>query len=194
MTARDSKRVYGEYLVLSAQAGSRADFARLAALWQPALGRYALRVTGDADMAADALQDAWLDIVKGLPRLHDAAAFPAWAYRIVTRKCAARIRGRQRQRAGQTALAAEPVVHSVDGAGLAESRADLGAIAAAMTALPDDQRAAIALHYRDGLSVAEIAVALACPAGTVKTRLMHARRRLQAALSAKPEGGFDDQN
>jgi DNA-directed RNA polymerase specialized sigma24 family protein len=48
--------------------------------------------------------------------------------------------------------------------------------------LPPDQRAPIALFHFEGLSVAETAVALDVPAGTVKTRLMHARRKLKAAL------------
>ena len=43
-------------------------------------------------------------------------------------------------------------------------------------------RAAIALFYLEDMSVAEMAVALDVPAGTVKTRLMHARRKLRAAL------------
>ena len=49
-----------------------------------------------------------------------------------------------------------------------------------MKLLPQDQRTAIALFYRDELSVAEIAEALAIPIGTVKTRLFHARRTLSA--------------
>ena len=53
---------------------------------------------------------------------------------------------------------------------------------AAIAALPADHRSAIALFYLEDMSVAEIAVALTMPAGTVKTRLMHARRKLRAAL------------
>ena len=54
------------------------------------------------------MQAGWADIVRGLPRLDDAHAFPAWAYRIITRRCAGRIRSNQRQRALAAALAAEP--------------------------------------------------------------------------------------
>lgn len=52
----------------------------------------------------------------------------------------------------------------------------------AMRELPAEQRAAIALFHLEELSVAEVAVALDVPVGTVKTRLMNARRRLRAAL------------
>ena len=52
----------------------------------------------------------------------------------------------------------------------------------AMAGLPPEQRAAIALFHLEEMSVAEVAVALDVPAGTVKTRLMNARRKLRAAL------------
>jgi RNA polymerase sigma-70 factor (ECF subfamily) len=51
--------------------------------------------------------------------------------------------------------------------------------------LPAEQQAAVALFYLEEMSVAEVAVALDVPAGTVKTRLMHARRKLRAALGGE---------
>lgn len=56
---------------------------------------------------------------------------------------------------------------------------------AAVQALPPVQRAALALFYFEDLSVGEISVALDVPAGTVKTRLMHARRALRAVLDGE---------
>lgn len=58
-------------------------------------------------------------------------------------------------------------------------------VARAVAELPPDQRAAVALFYLEDLRVAEIAAALDVPAGTVKTRLMHARRKLRAALEGE---------
>lgn len=189
---RDRKRVFEEYLVVSAQAGDRQAFERLATHWQPALMRHACRLTGDQDMAADTLQDAWLDIVRGLPRLKDAAAFPAWAYRIVTRKCANSIRKVQRVRRTKEAYAAQPAPAD-EGQARTEARADLAAVSDAIAALPPEQRSAIALYHLEDMSVAEIAIALSIPAGTVKTRLMHARRKIRAALETTLEGGCDEQ-
>ena len=55
----------------------------------------------------------------------------------------------------------------------------------AIQSLPHDQRATIALFYLEELSVAEVAVALDVPAGTVKTRLMHARHKLRAIIEGE---------
>jgi len=180
---RDRKRILSEYLVISAQGGDRAAFARLVRLWQADLLRHAVRLADEREAGLDALQDAWLDIVRGLPRLTEAAAFPAWAYRIVSRKCARSIRGKQAGRATIRALTDENRDASVDGVGEAERAADTGAIRLAMADLPHDQRLALALYHQDGLSVAEIAVITETPAGTVKTRLMHARRKLAVVLN-----------
>lgn len=193
---RDSKRVFGEYLVLAAQSGDRTACGQLVRLWQPALLRHALRLTGEAELARDTLQEAWVDILRGLGGLSDAAAFPAWAYRIVTRKSAATVRGLQRRRQTGEALAAEPVV--VDrGEADAEALADRGPLARALAALPVEQRHAMALFYLDDFTVAEIAVALSVPAGTIKTRLMHARGKMRAALDLSTsqlsdQGGSND--
>ncbi len=71
----------------------------------------------------------------------------------------------------------------------AEFAIDLARIGAAIADLPSEQRAALALFHIENLSVAEIAVALDVPPGTVKTRLMHARRKVRAQL----DGGNDEQ-
>ncbi|WP_300527839.1 RNA polymerase sigma factor [Maricaulis sp.] len=184
---RDKKRVLGEYLVAAAQAGDRKAFDRLARLWQPDLLRHAYRLCGEADAAQDVLQEAWLDIVRGLGGLQDGAAFPAWAYRIVTRKTAAMIRKRQSARRTRAAIEAEPV-QAVDGSAELEQRLELNQVARALAQLPPDQRSAMALYHRQEMSVAEIAVVLDVPAGTVKTRLMHARRKIRAALETAENG------
>jgi RNA polymerase sigma-70 factor (ECF subfamily) len=79
----------------------------------------------------------------------------------------------------------------VDGAAIAEHRADMAPVQRAIAALPQDQRVAFALYHAGELSIAEIAVALDVPPGTVKTRLMHARRKIRAAL--EPKGDQDVQ-
>ena len=63
-----------------------------------------------------------------------------------------------------------------------ETAAELASVAAAISKLPAPQRAALALFYIEDLSIAEIAIATDVPPGTVKTRLMHARRKVRELL------------
>lgn len=178
---RDSERIYDEYLVAAATSGDDAALARLVQRFQPRLLRHAWRLLGDGDRARDVVQDAWIGIVRGLD---DAAAFPAWALRIVTRRCG-RVRGGDRadEASGNDALdaIASPDVDE------AERMTESALVVRAMAALPTAQRATLSLFYAESLSVAEIAVALDVPPGTVKTRLMHARNRLRALLD-EPHG------
>jgi RNA polymerase sigma-70 factor (ECF subfamily) len=139
---------------------------------------------GDRALADEAVQAAWLDIVRGLASLRDERAFPAWAYRITTRKASAGIgeatqRGRAEQWACQAADAEAAAEHPSGAA------VDKAALRRAVSKLPPGHRAAVALHYFEELSIAETAVALGIPAGTVKTRLMHARAKLRAALEGE---------
>lgn len=185
MGRRDLDRVLDAYLVAAARAGDRRAERDLIARFQPRLLAHAWRLTGDANLAQDAVQEAWLRIAKGLKRLRDDAAFPAFAFQIVTRCCAQAIGRLKRDRDLSAAVGAEPAPEARD----ADRDADLAKVRAAMAALPGDQRAAMALFHFEGFSVAETAAALDVPAGTVKTRLMHAREALRAML----DGGADEQ-
>lgn len=184
---RRSDRIVEEYLVISARLGSRPALERLVALRGPRLLAHATRLMGDREEARDVVQDSWVDIVRGLSRLTDPRAFPAWATRIVTRRCARTIRGKVRVRklAQDFGVTAE-TTSAPDG----ERAVDAVVIRRAIAALPEGQSAAIALFYLDEMSVAEISVALDIPIGTVKTRLMHAREKLKTAL----KGELDDQD
>jgi RNA polymerase sigma factor (sigma-70 family) len=176
--ARDRERLLDAYLVASARLGNREAFASLVRRWNGKLVAHAWRLLRDRDGAKDAVQESWAEIVRGLSRLRDENAFAAWAYRIVSRRCArqiGRIQGNRRL--------AEEMAAALGEDGIAEpSSPDIDALRKAIRALPPEQEAAITLFYLEELSVAEVAVALDVPAGTVKTRLMHARRKLRAVL------------
>jgi RNA polymerase sigma-70 factor (ECF subfamily) len=184
---RRTARLFDEYLAAAARAGDRGAFGRLAERWQPKLLAHAWRLLGDPEAARDVVQDAWIDIARGLVRLDDASHFPAWAYRIVSRRAADSIRERVRARRLDAAVAAEPR-EAGPSARRIEDAADNEPLTRAMAALPPEQRAAVALFHLEELSVAEIAVATRAPVGTVKTRLMHARAKLRAALKGEDHG------
>lgn len=177
----EKERAYDSYLAASARVGNRDAMERLARRWHPKLMAHAYRLTGESDLAADVTQDAWMAIMKGIHGLNDTDAFAAWAFRIVTHRVARMIRHRQRQRAGDAALSREPAPENDPGRA-GETSADVQRVRAAMEKLPRDQRATLGLFYLEGLRVAEIAVALNTAPGTVKTRLMHARRKVRDHL------------
>lgn len=176
--ADQAERATDGWLVVAAQAGDRNALTRLVARWHRRLVAHGWRLTGDRAMAEEAVQAAWIDIMRGLNGLRDERAFPAWAYRIVTRKTAAAIGDRVAGRALAATLEDDVPTPQQS----PEDAADGTTLRRAVAALPPGHRAAVALHYFEGLSIAETAVALGIPAGTVKTRLMHARIRLKAQL------------
>ena len=173
---RTPRQIADELLVLACQNGDAHAFERLVARWQKPLWRHARRVTGRDDLAWDALQEAWLAVVRGLRRLHDAARFEAWAHRIVRRKSADLVRGDKRRRE-----AIAEAGHRVD----QDDDKDAGvtdALVRALRTLAPKHREVLALHYRDGFGIAEIAALLHIPAGTVKSRLHHARQQIKERL------------
>ena len=175
--ARDRERILHAYLVASARLGDRNALDILVRRWNRKLVAHAWRLLRDTEGAKDAVQESWVEILRGLSRLREDAAFAPWAFRIVSRRWAPQIRPMR----GERRLAAIPA----DGDSAEPSPLDIASMRRAIRALPPEQEAAIALFYLEDMKVAEVAVALDVPAGTVKTRLMHARRKLRAVLEGE---------
>lgn len=121
--------------------GSGAALETMARRWRPKLIAHAWRLLGDAESAKDAAQVGWVEIIRGLATLKDERAFPAWAFRIVSRRCARQIAARRRTRALEAAVAAEPE----SAAEPPPDGTDIDRLRWAIRALPREQRAAIAL-------------------------------------------------
>lgn len=172
---RGTEQVLDEILVLLAQDGDANALERLAARWRPKHYAHARRVLGAEDGAADAVQDAWLGIIKGIRRLREPTRFAAWSYAIVTRRCHDMLRARQR------GPRSEPPDDLPDPR--TDDPGSTHDLRIAVAHLPNHQRAVIGLYYLEGFSVAEIAEALGIADGTVKSRLFHARQTLRRHLS-----------
>ena len=182
---RVPQRLHDEYLVLSVQQGDAQAWTSLVRHWQPRLLAHAWRLLGDAERARDAVQESWLQILRGIRSLSDVAAFPAWALRIVTRRCQRHYTAQDQRRTHEaewSEAATDTVAPDDSDPSAQPSHHDQHRLRAAIAALPAAQRSTLGLFYLDQLSVAEIAVALDVPPGTVKTRLLHARRSLRAIL------------
>lgn len=169
--------VIDEMLVMLALEGDREALDRLARRWSPRHHAHARRLLSGSDYATDAVQDAWVNITRSLGLLNEPAKFPAWSYAIVTSRCRDIMRKPYWNKESELRIEhEETLAHDSD------SDVDLRR---GLRKLPPEQRAAIALFYRDGLSVAEIAIALQTPTGTVKTRLFHARNKLRQHLKGE---------
>jgi len=178
------ERALDEYLVSLSQAGSIEALDGLARRWTPRLLRYAARVLGgpdSAEAARDVVQETWIGAMRGLRGLRDPAQFPAWIYGIATRKCAdaIRVNTRGRRLDQQTAAESRRPTENL----ISEQQIDL---ATAIRGLPPIHRAVVHLFYREGMSVEEIASVLGIPAGTIKSRLHHARQALKRQMGAAP--------
>lgn len=177
-------RAYEEYLVAEARLRNPQAVSALIRLRGPRLLVHATRLLGERDLAQDAVQEAWIEILRGLPGLRNHAAFPAWATRIVTRRCARIIRGLQRTRA--ITRDAPPISTVVAGSPVDDQQQ----LRWAIDQLPPAQAATIALFYLEDMRLSEVAIALDVPEGTVKSRLSLARRTLRDLL----KGEEDDKN
>ena len=125
-------------------------------------------------------------VVRGLSRLRDPSRFGPWALRIAGRKAADWIGSRVQARARTAAPQEVPVA----GAGDAHADERIARLRRAFRTLAAPDRLLVTLYYVDGYSVAEIAMILGVPAGTVKSRLFHARQRLRAGLEVS-DGAHD---
>ncbi|MCA9293709.1 MAG: RNA polymerase sigma factor [Phycisphaerales bacterium] len=180
---RNAAQVALELLVLRCQDGEKSAWRQLATEWHPRLLAHARRLTGRADAADDAVQEAWIAITRGLRKLDDPAAFRAWAYRIVSHKCADCIRKWKRERTLERRVAcANPRGLASDSHAEADHEGEDAQLRNAIRSLPAELHAVVALCYGEGMGIAEIAHALSIPPGTVKSRLFTARKKLAEAI------------
>jgi len=171
------ERVIDELLVMRCQEGHRESFDLLIRRWQRRLWRYARRLTGSNDAAWDVTQETWIAVLRQIRKLSDPAWFAAWACRIVRNKCADHCRRVGRRRNLTDALAERQRSNDDpprEGPG--------DAVADALRRLPPDRQELLTLRYGQDLNIIEIAVVLGIPAGTVKSRLHHAREQLRNIL------------
>lgn len=188
---RSVRQVADEWLVLRAQAGSVDAFNLLAKRWHKPVLRHAYGLTQRHDAAADVAQESWVVVAKTLRSLNDPACFRRWLFRIVSRKSVDWIRGRQRDRklAERVAHESRPETLPDDSNDSDDStESDVARLREGMQRLSTEQRTLLRMLYQEKMTVAEISEALEIPAGTVKSRLFHARGELKNLLEPVQKG------
>jgi RNA polymerase sigma-70 factor, ECF subfamily len=181
-------------LIVRCRAGSAAAFEPLVRRHERRALALAELLLGDADEAADAVQDAFVKAYRSLGRLRAGSDFGAWFRSIVRNHCRDRLRAAPRrrnvpldERTAAAAQGAEPTGSS------AIEREQLAVLVRGFLArLSPEHREILTLKEVEGMSYAEVALAMEIPPGTVASRLFHARaalRRLAEAGGLTAYGG-----
>lgn len=154
----------------------------------------ALRMTGSAEDAEDAAQEAFLAAFRALPQLSDPNAFEGWLFQIAANKCRNVLRkeGKYTQlpedEDGRTMLDELPEENEALIPASALDNSDQRAIILSIIeSLPQQQRECVLLFYYSQLSVKQIAQTLDCSEGTVKSRLNYARQKLRDGILSTEE-------
>ena len=168
-----------------------AAFEELVQRHQTQIYRVAYRLTGNHDDAEDLAQEAIVEAFRAFDRYQPGTYFDRWLYRIMSRTYIDTVRRRNRRPfvSLDAPMSAEgdPLTSvlgdsSQDPQQLTETLDLDGLIQTALDRLPEEFRTAVVLADIEGLSYDEVAVALRCPVGTVRSRLHRARQTLRAAL------------
>jgi RNA polymerase sigma-70 factor, ECF subfamily len=176
-----------EELVERFQNGDASAFDTLVRRWERKLHGAIYRLVGPGEDVRDLSQETLLKAYRGLRTFKKEARFSSWLYQIALNVC----RDRMRRTRGKSLVSFDELSESGEaGAGqtgpsaldLIEARDLSRQVAAAVRALPDEQREVVVLKEYQGLTFLEIAEALDVPLSTVKTRLYRGLGQLRQQL------------
>ncbi len=181
-------------LVERAVAGDQRAFELLVIKYQRRVERLIGRMVRDVDLVEDIAQETFLRAWRALHQFRGDAQFYTWLYRIAVNTAKKALLDLKRNpTVGSSAPSdgdeenetyrreSEPSTEVTPESELA-AREIAEAVNAALLALPDDLRQAVMLREMEGLSYEEIAQAMACPVGTVRSRIFRAREAISARV------------
>jgi RNA polymerase sigma-70 factor (ECF subfamily) len=166
-------------LIDRAKAGEAIAFERLAGRHAAPLWRCAMALGKDSHWAEDLVQETLVEAWRSLARFDGRCRFSTWLYGILRHRY---LKGRQ-GRNGVGHLASDALGQKQctqrwpDQS--AEISEDAKRVRRAVTSLPEEHRLVVELRFFAGATLDEIAAALDCPLGTVKSRLHHALEKLR---------------
>lgn len=188
-------------LVERVKQGDQRAFALLVAKYERRVLRLLSRLVRDSAEIEDITQEAFIKAYRALPQFRGESAFYTWLYRIAinTAKNYLATKSRRPVTVGEFQGAddgeffdlGDVVEDNNTPDAVLHSRQVAEAVNAAIEALPEDLKAAITLREIEGLSYEEIAQAMDCPIGTVRSRIFRAReaiaQRLRPLLGTKED-------
>ena len=186
-------------LVRRVQGGELDAFEELVRAHEKTVYNLALRMTGNPQDAEDMAQEAFLKAYRSLPEFRGESKFSVWLYRIVSNVCLDHLRKQSRRPSSSLTMEDDDGEEqqfdvpdeSASPEKLLEQKLTREAVQRGLNQLPDEQRQILLLRELRGLSYEEVGEALGLEAGTVKSRIFRARKRLCAFLLA--DGNIPDQ-
>lgn len=175
--------------IADAQQGDRQAFGELVRRHRAGVVNVVYRMCGDAALAEEAAQEAFLRAWQNLGRYNPRYAFRNWVYRIALNVAVDALR-RERPTADLSDEAPASAAESPEA--WLERKQQAEQVQRAVLALPPASRAVLVLREYEALSYHEIAEALDIPVGTVMSRLNYARGQLRRALSQPASPGLEE--
>ena len=180
-----------EDLVLRVQQGDKSAFDLLVIKYQHKIIQLVNRYVKDPSEAQDVAQEAFLKAYRALGNFRGDAAFYTWLYRIAINTAKNYLVSRSRRSANYQVDIQDAEVFEnapqLQGMETPErlllNQEIIDTIKAAIDKLPEDMRTAIMLREFEGMSYEEIAVAMDCPVGTVRSRIFRAREAIDNKLN-----------
>ncbi|MGW3347729.1 RNA polymerase sigma factor [Nonomuraea rubra] len=176
----------GERLIVAAQRGDVESISALVSGSHPHVRRFARTLCATPEDAEDAAQEALIILYRKIGTLRATGALASWMFRIVRNECLRRARLSLRQ---PSALAGETRARSAEDEVIRRLEADR--VAAAVAALPADQRNVLIMRDIQGLSGRMVAGALGLSVAAMKSRLHRARAAVHRSLESASPGGQD---
>lgn len=186
-----SERDVDQQLVERVQRGDKTAYGLLVAKYQRKLLRLVSRIVRDPSEVEDVVQEAFIKAYRALPNFRGESAFYTWLYRIginTAKNHLAILRRRAPTNSTKEADEAETFdeaeqlrdINTPETMLMSRQVADT--VNAAMERLPEELRRAITLREVEGMSYEDIATAMDCPIGTVRSRIFRAREAIAAEL------------
>ncbi len=188
--ARMGANVTDGLLVKKVQAGDKKAFDVLVIKYQHKIVNLVTRYVKASDEALDVAQEAFIKAYRALPNFRGDSAFYTWLYRIAVNTAKNYLVAAKRRPMDYNLDLQDPEQYEMHARLKASDTPEAvtlkdevhATIELTIRQLPDDLRTAIMLREVDGLSYEEIADAMECPVGTVRSRIFRAREAIATKI------------